>query len=98
MINEVKGKFDVVVFSGTVLHSTAKATLIEVDEEKLWFPNSQFKKPTIQPNVDNHELPNTCTCFIPRWLAEEKEIDYTEEQDWEDSMRDWPGGVSNEND
>lgn len=78
--NSTKGKYDIVVLVGDILAATAKATLMLIEEEKVWLPNSQFKKPSIQ---DKYK-PERWTLFIPRWLAEDKELEYMEEDDWTD--------------
>jgi len=73
-------KWDTVVITGKCITNTAKATLMEIEGEKKWIPNSQFKEPSIRSTTQE----DWWTMFIPRWLAETNRIEYMEYEEWED--------------
>lgn len=75
-----QNKWDIVVITGKCITNTAKATLMEIEESKVWIPNSQFKEPSIRSETQE----DWWTMFIPRWLADNNELDYQEYEDWED--------------
>ncbi len=75
-----QGKWDVVVIEGDIVTATDKACYMKIQGEEHWLPNSQFKEPSIQ---DKYK-PERWTVFIPRWLAEERGVDYLEKDDWYD--------------
>lgn len=82
MASRSQSKWDVVVIVGDIItvSTSGKATYMLIDGEEVWLPNSQFKQPSIQ----NEYKPKRWTVFIPRWLAEERDLAYMEEEEWED--------------
>lgn len=76
------GKYDTVVVEGLVITETSKATLMKIDGADVWMPKSQFKRMSEQTR--EKEEPRWWALFIPRWLAEDKDLDYVEETEWDD--------------
>ncbi len=70
-------KFDKITVSGvTVVKSTDKALLVEVDGSEAWVPKSQLQQGgTI---TEESEPGAEGTLVVPRWLAEEKEFEGSE--------------------
>jgi hypothetical protein len=67
-------KFDkITVADVTVVKSTDKALLVEVDGSEAWVPKSQLQQGgTI---TEDSEEGAAGTLVVPRWLAEEKEFE-----------------------
>lgn len=58
----------------TLIRSTDKAGLYEdEDDNEYWIPFSMLKGGSVDKDGE------TGTIRIPRWLAEEKDLEYTEE-------------------
>ena len=71
-------KFDTVVITNvTLIRSTAKAGLFEIDGDNHWIPFSQLRDDSVDRDGDFGDI------RIPRWLAEEKELEYLEEDEVE---------------
>lgn len=66
---------DTVWFDGHVNDSTPACWLVEVDGEVALIPMSQ-----VRADSDTPEHGEDVTLGIPRWLAEDKDIDYREER------------------
>ena len=65
----------VVVRDVTLRHSTKNAGLYrDEDGGEFWIPWSQLKEGSVDKDGDSGDI------LIPRWLAEEKELEYEEEE------------------
>lgn len=65
----------------TLTKSTEKAGLYEIDGEKVWIPFSQLRK---HPDTDEESVDKdgeSGSLFLPRWLAEEKDLEYEETEE-----------------
>jgi hypothetical protein len=58
-------------YSGTVVHATAAALLIEIDGSKYWLPFSQIEVDNMADLQPGEEI----DIEIPDWLARAKGLD-----------------------
>lgn len=70
----------VVIYGVELLRSTDKAGLYLVDDEygkpgQHWIPFSQLREGSVDRDGSVGDI------FIPRWLAEEKNLDYSDDID-----------------
>ncbi len=64
----------VVIPDVTLVSSTDKAGLYRTDTwDEFWIPFSQLKEDSVDKDGETGDI------RIPRWLAEEKELEYLEE-------------------
>jgi hypothetical protein len=56
-----------------LIRQTEKAALCEIDGEEVWLPWSQ-----IDEGSDIKKDGDSGTVYIPRWLAEDKDLEYEE--------------------
>ena len=78
-------RFDDVVVEGIYVAQTAAAVLIRPDptgepDYEVWFPLSQVSNlESLNLYLEDAERGETeLALLVPRWLAEEKEVDYDE--------------------
>ena len=70
------GRFDeITVLGATVLRTSDKALLVEVDGSETWVPKSQLKGKGDGVLTEESEQGDTGKLVLPRWLAEEKEFE-----------------------
>lgn len=66
----------VLVKNVTLIRSTDKAGLYQTEDgEEFWIPWSQLKDFSVDKDGDTGDI------RIPRWMAEDKELDFEEEED-----------------
>lgn len=66
----------VLVENVTLIHSTEKAGLYRTEDgDDVWIPWSQIDENSVDKDGDSGDI------WIPLWLAEEKELEYSEEED-----------------
>lgn len=70
----------VIVCEATQLRSTDKAALYRVETDdntyaEVWIPFSQLRDGSVDKDGTSGDL------HIPRWLAEDNELEYSEEDD-----------------
>jgi hypothetical protein len=63
---------DAVLIQGDLIKLTEKAALVQLDEDwdnqQVWFPLSQID------TAEDLEEGFECEFYVPRWLAEEKDL------------------------
>lgn len=57
----------------TLIRSTANAGLYKIDGEEIWFPWSQVLDGSVDTDGRSGDL------LVPRWIAEEKDVEFEEE-------------------
>ena len=65
---------ETVVTEGIYVRETEKALLLRIQCKEVWLPKSQLQKPSICLSREAQEW----AVFIPRWLAEAKQLGYDE--------------------
>lgn len=64
----------VIISEVTLIRSTEKAGMYrDTEGEEFWIPFSQLREDSVDKDGDTGDI------RIPLWLAEEKELDYEEE-------------------
>jgi hypothetical protein len=65
----------VVIADVTLVRSTRKAGCYELDGDEFWIPWSQLREGSVDKDGESGDIK------IPLWLAEEKELEYNEDDD-----------------
>ena len=67
-------RFDwVVVEEATLIRSTDRAGLFDVDGDEVWIPWSQIREDSVDQDGESGAL------FLRRWIAQDKDLEFAEE-------------------